>query len=219
MKEGMPRVLELLERLGIRATFFFTAEMVEKYPETVEKVLSSGHELGMHGYRHERLDRMSLSGAEKILRKMADVFSSYDVVSFRAPNLQLPDALFPVLEDIGVRYDSSRAVYKGWRKGITKIGNVVEIPVSATSFVIRWPAWARKIHYALVPRPLVLFAHPWEFVDMSREKIRWDCRAWTGEKAVERLEETLIWAIQSEGEPKTIREMGVQVENSTLTPK
>ncbi len=215
MKEGMPKILALLERLGVRATFFFTAEMAEKYPDTVEKVLEGNHELGMHGYHHERLDRMPVSDAKKVLRKMADIFSPYEVVSFRAPNLQLPGSLLPVLEDIGVKYDSSKAVYKGWWKGVTRMGGVIEIPVSATSFVIRWPAWARKIHYTLVPRPLVLFAHPWEFVDMGKAPVRWDCKAWTGEKALERLEETLKWLLRKEGEPKTIGEIGASLGGGT----
>ncbi len=219
MTEGLPKILDVLRRLNIKGTFFFTAEMLEKYPEAVEAVLHEGHELGMHGYRHERLDRLTKNEAKEVLRKMADAFSPYDASSFRAPNLQLPQYLFETLEEIGVQYDSSKAIYKGWRGGVKRVGGVVEIPVSVTSFVIRWPKTLREIHIKITPRPRVLFVHPWEFVDMRGTGVRWDCWKWTGDVALKRLEETLRWMLEREGPAKTIRGLGRQVENSTSTPK
>jgi peptidoglycan/xylan/chitin deacetylase (PgdA/CDA1 family) len=51
--EGTPRVLAELERVRARAIFFVCGEQVERRPEVVREVLAAGHELGLHGYRHQ----------------------------------------------------------------------------------------------------------------------------------------------------------------------
>ena len=39
--------------------------------------------------------------------------------------------------------------------------------------------------------PVVLFVHPWEFVDLTDTDLRWDCRVGTGVPALEKLEEVI----------------------------
>ena len=51
--DGTPAVLEELDRLGASAVFFVTGEQVERYPQLVRAVTAAGHELGLHGYRHQ----------------------------------------------------------------------------------------------------------------------------------------------------------------------
>lgn len=48
-----PRILEVLARTGVRATFFVTGEAVAKYPELVRRAIAEGHEVCSHGHRHE----------------------------------------------------------------------------------------------------------------------------------------------------------------------
>ena len=50
---GTPAVLAELERAGAQAVFFVSGEQVARYPEIVCDVVASGHELGLHGYRHQ----------------------------------------------------------------------------------------------------------------------------------------------------------------------
>jgi hypothetical protein len=52
-----------------------------------------------------------------------------------------------------------------------------------TSSTLRWPAWLRDPLLARLRDPVVLFVHPWEFVDLTRERLRLDCRFKTGEPA------------------------------------
>ena len=52
-KEGTPAVLAELERAGAHAVFFVCGEQVERRPEIVREVVAAGHELGLHGYRHQ----------------------------------------------------------------------------------------------------------------------------------------------------------------------
>lgn len=48
------RVLEILDRYGVKATFFMLGEKAEMYPELVKKVRAAGHTIGNHTYSHLR---------------------------------------------------------------------------------------------------------------------------------------------------------------------
>ena len=51
--EGTPAILAELERAGAKALFFVSGEQVERHPAIVRDVVAAGHELGLHGYRHQ----------------------------------------------------------------------------------------------------------------------------------------------------------------------
>ncbi|MBI4874053.1 MAG: polysaccharide deacetylase family protein [Acidobacteria bacterium] len=53
--ETTPELLDLLSRLGIRATFFLSGAAVERLPEVARAVRDAGHEIGSHGYSHAPL--------------------------------------------------------------------------------------------------------------------------------------------------------------------
>ncbi len=53
--ETTPRVLQALQRHGFKATFFVIAQKAERYPELIRRIVDEGHELGLHGYAHDRL--------------------------------------------------------------------------------------------------------------------------------------------------------------------
>ena len=206
MEEGLPRLLDLFEERGIQATFFFTGEMAERFPDLVREVVKRGHELGSHGYHHRRLDKVSLEEARREIEESLSVLRRfYPVVSFRAPNLQLPDELFPVLEKNGIRVDSSKARYKGWKKGVARIGRLLEVPVSVTSSVLRLPWWIQKVIHRRLSEPRVYFVHPWEFVKMRG--VRPDCSFNTGEKALELLEKVIDFYDRLSFDFLTLREL------------
>lgn len=50
-----PRVLQALEQHGFRATFFVIGRKAEQHPELIHAIVRAGHELGLHGYQHDRL--------------------------------------------------------------------------------------------------------------------------------------------------------------------
>jgi peptidoglycan/xylan/chitin deacetylase (PgdA/CDA1 family) len=50
--QDTPKLLELLARQQVRATFFQVGKQVAEYPELVRQVAEAGHQIGMHGYRH-----------------------------------------------------------------------------------------------------------------------------------------------------------------------
>lgn len=188
MEEGLPKLLDLMAEKSVKATFFFTAEMAKRFPELAKRVVDDGHELGSHGYNHERLDKLTMAEGERAIVKSLEVLRRFgDVVSFRAPNLQLPNYYYDILERNGILVDSSRATYKGYTEGVRFFGGVLEVPASTTSSVLRLSWGIQRFIHARLKEPRVYFAHPWEFVPMQREKIRWDCRFNTGDKAIELL--------------------------------
>ncbi len=52
LTEPTKRVLEMLDELNIRATFFVVADVVEHYPGLVEQIAERGHEIACHGRHH-----------------------------------------------------------------------------------------------------------------------------------------------------------------------
>jgi peptidoglycan-N-acetylglucosamine deacetylase len=50
-----PRVLSQLAAAGVKATFFLVGKKVERHPEVVRDIVQAGHEVGLHGYEHDRL--------------------------------------------------------------------------------------------------------------------------------------------------------------------
>src|SRR5713101_5048974 len=55
-KVGVPRILEFLARRGLVATFFIPGWIAERYSSLVREIRAEGHEVGHHGYMHERCD-------------------------------------------------------------------------------------------------------------------------------------------------------------------
>jgi hypothetical protein len=58
------------------------------------------------------------------------------------------------------------------------------VPASVTSSVLRLPNVVRRAYLGALSSPVVLFVHPWEFVDLRREQLRLDCRFKTGDIAL-----------------------------------
>ena len=74
-KTGMPRILELLDRYGIKTCIFIPGWIVERYPALCEEILEHGHEVGHHGYLHEKPFFMkSREEEEALLVRSLEIF-------------------------------------------------------------------------------------------------------------------------------------------------
>jgi hypothetical protein len=113
------------------------------------------------------------------------------VISFRAPNLRFPERYLPLLEEQGFVVDSSQAKYKSAYYTSRARTTLRRIPASMTSSVLRLPRWIRDPWLASLASPVVLFVHPWEFVDLRHERLRLDCRFATGEPALRAILEVV----------------------------
>jgi peptidoglycan/xylan/chitin deacetylase (PgdA/CDA1 family) len=58
VRRGVYRILEILRRYEVTATFPITGLTAEWYPEVVEAIMADGHEVATHGYRHVPLHRL-----------------------------------------------------------------------------------------------------------------------------------------------------------------
>lgn len=109
-RTGVPRILRVLDRQGIRATFFVPGYTAERWPEAVRAIRDAGHEIGHHGYLHEGArsapdaeteERRLLRGLE-VLHDVAGVRP----IGYRAPMWELSYRLPALLARHGFRYDS-----------------------------------------------------------------------------------------------------------------
>jgi peptidoglycan/xylan/chitin deacetylase (PgdA/CDA1 family) len=95
-----PRLLDLLRRYGVQATFFVAGARAERHPELIRGILSRGHTLGNHSYHHDPL--LMLRSRAKLQEEVArtqDLLAAFAVrpLTFRPPvgitNPRLPGVL------------------------------------------------------------------------------------------------------------------------------
>lgn len=188
IEQGMPRLLDLLAARGIAGTFFTTGDVASRHPKVVARVVNEGHELACHGMTHTAFPDLGADAARDEIDRSAAILREFaPVTSFRAPYLRFPSSYLPMLEQAGFTLDSSQAIYKlayhrERRRGAP--APLRRVPASVTSSVLRLPRVVRAAYLAALSDPVVLFVHPWEFVDLRHEKLRLDCRFKTGEIAL-----------------------------------
>ena len=99
------RILDILAKYGIKATFFMVGENVKNYPETAKRVASEGHEIGNHTYTHPHINSMKaedLCGeivkCEQAIREVTGVSS---VNLFRPPEGVIDSAVKAISSEKG----------------------------------------------------------------------------------------------------------------------
>ena len=150
---GTPKLLQLLDQLGLRATFFVTGWSVDAHPAMAEAILRAGHEIGHHGYHHllpdpgdpwveEELER----GFEVLRRRLGVVPKGY-----RAPFGEFTEALRAALKRRGVTYTSSfRDDVRPYRHRLLDGSpGTVELPVTAS-----YDDWMHGLSARFSPRPI-----------------------------------------------------------------
>lgn len=70
--DGTPAVLDALDALGATATFFMLVERAESLPTLVREVVVRGHDVGLHGIDHRRLDRRPTATVRRALDEGRD---------------------------------------------------------------------------------------------------------------------------------------------------
>jgi peptidoglycan/xylan/chitin deacetylase (PgdA/CDA1 family) len=83
------RVLEVLDREAVPATFFMVGRHVERHRETARAVVRAGHEIGNHTYSHQKLHRVGPRRAVEEIRRGPEAIAEVTGVvprSFRAPH-------------------------------------------------------------------------------------------------------------------------------------
>lgn len=102
--EDTGRILQILQKQGVEATFFMTGGWVEAYPEDVKAILAAGHDLGNHSETHKNMS--TLSDTEKKEELMAvhskvKELTGYEMFLFRPPYGDYDNAVINTAEACG----------------------------------------------------------------------------------------------------------------------
>ncbi|MCL5077482.1 MAG: polysaccharide deacetylase family protein [Actinobacteria bacterium] len=125
--KSTPLFLDLLDELGIKATFFMLGSMAEKSPGLVVEVRDRGHEIALHGYHHNNL----LFRTPKFTRE--DINKGYDIlaeITDQAPHFYRPP--YGVL--------NSQAIVTSQKLGLT---------------TVLWTSWGRDWRKKATPSSVV----------------------------------------------------------------
>jgi polysaccharide deacetylase family protein (PEP-CTERM system associated) len=107
------RLLGLLERQGIRATFFILGWVGRKFPQLVRRIDQDGHEIGSHSYWHRHIYELSPEEFREDLRLSKQVLEDITgkrIQAYRAPTFSVTRRslwALTILAEEGIQYDSS----------------------------------------------------------------------------------------------------------------
>jgi peptidoglycan/xylan/chitin deacetylase (PgdA/CDA1 family) len=111
-RAAMPRILQLLEKQKISASFFIPVVSAELHAAEVDAIMKSPlkHEIGVHGWVHEVLS--SLTGPEErdLTRRAFDFWTQrlgQKPIGVRCPSWDFTKETLPLIQEMGFLYDSS----------------------------------------------------------------------------------------------------------------
>lgn len=109
---GYPRLLGLLDELDLHGTFFIEGWNGLHHPERVQELAARGHEVGLHGWVHEKFGALDKPRAEQLLH---DGTASLARLGLRAAGFRAPGGIrgkhtAEILRSLAYRYDSSTDV-------------------------------------------------------------------------------------------------------------
>jgi peptidoglycan/xylan/chitin deacetylase (PgdA/CDA1 family) len=129
---GIWKVLDLLGRYSLPATFYIPAYTARMHPDVVRAIVGAGHPVGLHGYLHETLDTLTPAEEERVLQRSQEVLgelTGYRPTIYRSPSWELNRVTPEILVRNGVRSDSSLMDDETPYLLETPAGPLVEIPI------------------------------------------------------------------------------------------
>jgi peptidoglycan/xylan/chitin deacetylase (PgdA/CDA1 family) len=106
---GVPRILDLLYKYKIKATFFIPGHTADTFPDISKEIAKQGHEVGHHGYAHEAVSKLSAVEEEKVMNMGLDALNRIGVKphGYRSPSWDYSPQTLQLIEKYGFIYDSS----------------------------------------------------------------------------------------------------------------
>jgi peptidoglycan/xylan/chitin deacetylase (PgdA/CDA1 family) len=107
---GVPRILDLLNRYSVRASFYVPAVTALIHPEEQRRIVAEGHEIGLHGWIHEVNTQLPPAAERDLAWRAADALER--VTGARPAGLRTPSWDFSwetlaIEKELGLLYDSS----------------------------------------------------------------------------------------------------------------
>ena len=109
----LDQILDLLERKGIKATFFCVGRLATDFPNVVKQIATKGHEVGCHSNTHQWLNKMTPKEVLEDTRMAVEALEQLigkKVISYRAPAFSIGEKnkwAFEVLGECGIECDAS----------------------------------------------------------------------------------------------------------------
>jgi peptidoglycan/xylan/chitin deacetylase (PgdA/CDA1 family) len=107
---GVPKILDLLRREDVPATFFVPAVSALLHPDEQKRVIAEGHEIGLHGWIHEVNTAVPPDNERELHLRSADTLEAITgvrPVGMRTPSWDFSDVTLSVERELGLLYDSS----------------------------------------------------------------------------------------------------------------
>jgi peptidoglycan/xylan/chitin deacetylase (PgdA/CDA1 family) len=109
-RQGVPRILEILKKQDAKASFFVPAVTALLYPDEQRRVVAEGHEVGIHGWIHERNSELPHAAERELQMRSADVLEKVTgarPVGIRTPSWDFSPHTLAITKEMGLLYDSS----------------------------------------------------------------------------------------------------------------
>jgi peptidoglycan/xylan/chitin deacetylase (PgdA/CDA1 family) len=110
-RAGLPRILRLLDRFDIPATFFIPAISAKLHPQSVKDIVAkSRHEIGVHGWIHERNSLLEEADERELMRRSIEALTQIagrKPAGMRTPSWDFSPATMKLVREFGLLYDSS----------------------------------------------------------------------------------------------------------------
>ena len=192
VSENTGRILDLLNRKGISATFFCLGWIAEHHKDLIRQIHESGHEIACHGYAHRAIYRQSRQEFREDVTRAKGILEDIigdKILGYRAPTYSITGKTLwalDILEELGFRYDSSIFPIYHDNYGIPDAprfphriqgSSLVEFPLTTfrlgtLNLPISGGGYFRLIPYSLIRlglrsmkssgMPFIFYLHPWE---------------------------------------------------------
>ena len=109
------KILNLLSKHNIKATFFILGWVAERNPDLIKKIKEKGHEIASHGYGHDLTYQLTDDALKKDLshsKKLLEDITAETISGYRAPSFSIDDRVIKMLAELGYKYDSSFNPFK-----------------------------------------------------------------------------------------------------------
>lgn len=212
-KEGTTKILDLLKKHNITATFYTTANFAQNAQDIVTRIVSEGHELASHGLYHDHFKPEHLKQSKEILEQIGNTsVKGYRMARMMpVPEEEVYNAGYIYNSSINPTYLPGRYNKLNEPRTYFIREGVWQIPASVTP-LIRFPLFWISFHNlplslycALAGRTLKkdgylnVYFHPWEFMPIgpkSKYNFPFYVTKNTDQKMIDRLGKFIEWALK-----------------------
>lgn len=176
--EEIKKLLKLLDKYDIKATFFACYNYILENKYIIELILSKGHDLGFHylNHRNESINIDKFIKEVKYAKNNIEKMFQIELIGYRAPLFNLSNEQYQVLSDLGFKYDSSYFAYSkaNYYAKFKPDNSLVEFPVwPINKYPLAGGAYLRLLPNFIIKRKLKsylkketyynFYVHPYDY--------------------------------------------------------